>query len=201
MISFGRPTAAHADAMHAHLARHWWALLLRGVLGILLGILTLALPAIALGSLIILFAAYMLADGLLGVVSAIRAAQRNERWGWLLVEGMLGIIAGLIALFLPGAAALSLVLLASVWAIVSGAALLTAGVRLRRRHGRIWMVLAGMLSIIWGVLLFIFPGAGAIVLTLWIGAYAFVFGTMLLILAFRLRSQREAEPARRVYTA
>ncbi|MBW8910807.1 MAG: HdeD family acid-resistance protein [Sphingomonas sp.] len=201
MISFARLTVAHADAMHAHLARHWWALLLRGVLGIVLGILTLALPAIALGSLIILFAVYMLADGLLGVISAIRASQRNERWGWLLVEGILGIVAGLVALFLPGAAALTLVLLASVWAIVSGAALLTAGVRLRRRHGRIWMVLAGMLSIIWGVLLFIFPGAGAIVLTLWIGAYAFAFGTMLLMLGLRLRSQREAEPARRVYTA
>lgn len=201
MISFARPTATHADAMHAHLARHWWAVLLRGVLGIMLGLLTFALPAIALGSLILLFAAYMLADGLLGVVSAIRAAQRNKRWGWLLVEGMLGIVAGLVALFLPGAATLSLVLLASVWAIVSGAALLTAGIRLRRRHGRIWMVLAGMLSIIWGVLLFIFPASGAIVLTLWIGAYAFAFGIMLLALAFRLRSQREAEPVGRVYTA
>lgn len=184
--------ASPADAPSRRLARNWWAVLLRGILAVLFGALALALPLAALGSLALIFAAYMLADGILAIIAAIRAAQAHERWGWLVLEGSLGIAAGLAAALLPGIAVLTLVMLSSAWAIVSGVILLTAAFRLHPSHGRWWMALAGLVSILWGGLLYLAPIAGALVLAMWIGAYALVFGTLLLFLALRLRRLRTA---------
>lgn len=182
------------DAPNRHLARNWGWLLLRGILGLIFGLLALLMPAAALASLVLLFAAYMLADGIFAVVAAVRAAASHERWGWLAVEGFLGVAVGLVAMFLPSAAVLSFVLLASAWAILSGVALLVASFRLHRTHGRWWMALGGLLSILWGVMLFLAPVAGALVLTLWIGAYALAFGIVMIVLALRLRSRRHSDP-------
>jgi len=192
-VNAGRPSGALlSDMMSACLARNWWAVLLRGLLAIALGVLTLALPAVSLASLVLLFAVYMLVDGVLGIISGIRAATRHERWGWLVLEGLLDIIAGIAALIWPGLTVIVFVVLVAVWAIISGIALLGATFRLNKQHGRWLMGLAGVLSVIWGVLLIIAPIGGALVLTLWIGAYALVFGITLVILAFRLRSRRVA---------
>ncbi len=188
-----RPTgSARSEAMSALLARNWWLVLLRGVLAILLGVLTMALPAVSLASLVLLFAAYMLADGAFGIVSGVRAARRGERWGWLVFEGLLDIAAGIAALVLPGLTVIVFVALVAAWAIISGIAMIAAAFRLTTNHGRWLMALAGVLSVIWGALLIFAPITGALVLTLWIGAYALVFGVTLVVLAFRLRSRRPA---------
>lgn len=193
-----RPASALlSDEMSACLARNWWAVLLRGVLAIVLGALTLLLPAVSLASLVLLFAIYMLADGVLGIVAAVRAARRHERWGWLVVEGLLDIAAGIAALAWPGLTIIVFVSLIAAWAIVTGGALVLAALRLTKRHGRWLMGLGGVLSIAWGALLIFAPIGGALILTLWIGAYALVFGVTLVVLALRLRSQRRARGAQR----
>jgi uncharacterized membrane protein HdeD (DUF308 family) len=181
-----------SEEMSALLARNWWALLLRGLIGVVLGALTLLMPAVSLASLVLLFAIYMIVDGVLGIVAAVRAARRQERWGWLILEGVFDIGAGIVALLWPGITVLVFVILVAAWAIVSGASMAIAAFRLDRRGARWLMALAGVLSVIWGVLLAIWPISGALVLTLWIGAYALVFGITLIVLAFRLRSRRPA---------
>ena len=109
-------------------------------------------------------------------------------------EGLLDIAAGIAALVWPGLTIIVFVALVAAWAIITGIALLGATFRLNRQHGRWLMGLAGVLSIIWGILLIIAPIGGALVLMLWIGAYALVFGITLVVLAIRLRSRRNAAP-------
>jgi uncharacterized membrane protein HdeD (DUF308 family) len=104
---------------------------------------------------------------------------------------------GIIAAVIPAAAVLSFVLITAVWALLSGGAMLAAAFSLHPAHGRWWLALGGIVSLIWGVLLVLAPVMGAIVLTWWLGAYAIVFGVMLLVLAFRLRAGRDrAGPVR-----
>ncbi|HET6157557.1 MAG TPA: HdeD family acid-resistance protein [Dongiaceae bacterium] len=179
-----------SDAMSALLARNWWAVLLRGALAILLGVLALLMPVVSLASLVLLFAIYMLADGVLGIISAVRAARQDERWGWLVFEGLLDIAAGIAAFVWPGITILVFVALVAAWAVATGGAMLGAAFRLKKGHGNWLMGLAGVLSVIWGILLILAPITGAVVLTLWIGAYALVFGIALVALSFRLRSRR-----------
>jgi uncharacterized membrane protein HdeD (DUF308 family) len=181
---------ARLEENSALLADYWWALALRGLFGVLFGVIAFAMPGVTMVSLVWLFAAYMLADGVLAIIAGVRAARRRDKWGLLVLEGIANLIAGVLAFVWPGITILALVLLIAAWAVVSGALMLAAAFRLTVRHGRWWMVVSGLLSIVWGVLLTVFPIAGAVVLTWWIGAYALVFGVLLLALAFRLRSKR-----------
>ena len=183
-------TGPDRTAMRALLAENWWAVALRGASALLFGVLALLLPGVTITALVLLFAAYMLADGALAIVSAVRAARRHERWGLLVLEGVTDIAAGALAFFLPGITVVALVLLLAAWAIVSGAFMLAAAFRLDAAHGRWWMALGGVASIVWGALLFLAPVAGALVLTWWLGAYSIAFGVLLLVLAFRLRARR-----------
>jgi uncharacterized membrane protein HdeD (DUF308 family) len=185
---------ARLEENSALLADHWWVLALRGLCGVLFGVVAFALPGVTMVSLVWLFAAYLLADGVLAIVAGVRAARRRDRWGLLVLEGIANLVAGVLAFLWPGITVLALVFLTAAWAIVSGALMLGAAFRLTVRHGRWWMVASGVLSIVWGALLTVFPIAGAVVLTWWIGAYALVFGVLLLALAFRLRSKR-GQPA------
>jgi uncharacterized membrane protein HdeD (DUF308 family) len=180
--------------MSALLAQNWWLVALRGVVGILFGIVALVFPGSTMLSLVILFSAYMLVDGALAIASAVRAARRHERWGWLTLEGIANIITGILAFLWPGLTILAFVLLIAAWAIVSGALMLAAAFRLKVDHGRWWLVLGGVVSLVYGVLLVVAPLIGALVLTWWLGAYALVFGVVLLVLAFRLRSHRDGRP-------
>ena len=111
---------AVSDAMSAQLARNWWAIALRGAFAILFGIAALLLPAVTLAALVLLFAAYMLADGVLAIIAAVGAARRHERWGWLAFEGIADLIAGAIAFFWPLITVLAFVFLMAIWAIVTG---------------------------------------------------------------------------------
>jgi uncharacterized membrane protein HdeD (DUF308 family) len=184
------PAGAGDPAMCAVLAENWWAMALRGVFGILFGLIALFAPGPTILSLILLFSAYMLVDGVFGIISAVRAAGRHERWGLLLLEGLVNIAAGVIAFLLPGLTVIVFVLLMAAWALVSGGLMLGAAFKLTQQHGRWWLALGGVVSMIYGVLLAIAPLIGALVLTWWLGAYALAFGVILLVLAFRLRGQK-----------
>jgi uncharacterized membrane protein HdeD (DUF308 family) len=173
----------------ATLARNWWAILIRGIAALVFGIIALLLPAQALVALALLFAAYLLVDGVFAIVSAVAAATQHGRWGLLLLEGVLDIALGLLALVVPGAVVLGMVWLIAAWAVVTGGLMLAAAFRLHSTHGNWWLGLGGLVSVIWGVLLWLWPFIGAIVLTIWLGVYAIIFGIALIALAWRLRTR------------
>ena len=173
------------------LVHNWWLFTLRGVLGIIFGILALIFPGPTILSLVLLFSAYMLVDGIFGIISAVRAIRRKEdRWGLLIFEGLLDIATGVVAFLWPGLTVVAFVWLIAAWAIVSGGLMTAAGFRLNIEHGRWWLVLGGLLSVAYGVLLIITPLIGAVVLTWWLGAYALVFGVALVIFSLKLRSRQ-----------
>ena len=172
------------------LAGNWWAFVLRGVVAILFGIMTLFLPGMALLTLVFLFGFYAILDGVFNMIGAFRRTGPEQLpWWALLIEGILGIIAGIVALVFPGLTALVLLYIIAGWAIATGIMELVAAIRLRKQITGEWMlVLMGILSIAFGVLIAIFPGAGALTVVLWIGAYAIVFGILLISLGVRLRA-------------
>lgn len=182
---------ARCEALSEVLAESWWAVGLRGLLGIAFGLICLLVPAAAILALVLLFSAYMLVDGVLAIVSGIKAARSGERWGLLILEGVVDIAAGAIAFLWPAITAVAFVLIIAVWALISGALMLAAAFSLKMEHGRWWLALGGIASIIFGVVLIIAPVVGAVVLTWWLGAYALIFGVLLLVLAFQLHSRRE----------
>ena len=182
---------ARTEALSDILAENWWAVGLRGLFGIAFGLICLLVPAAAIFALILLFSAYMLVDGVLAILSGIRAARSGERWGLLMLEGVVDIAAGAVAFLWPGITAVAFVLLVAVWAIISGALMLAAALSLKIEHGRWWLALGSIASLVFGIVLLLAPVAGAIVLTWWLGAYAVVFGGLLLVLAFQLHSRNE----------
>jgi uncharacterized membrane protein HdeD (DUF308 family) len=170
------------------LATNRWALALRGLVAVLFGLLTFILPGITLVTLVLLFGAYALADGIFNVIAFFRVA--SHQWA-LLVEGVIGIIAGILTFALPAITAIVLLYLIAFWAIFTGIFEIIAGIRLRKAITNEWLLLVmGVLSVLFGVLILFAPGAGALAIVLWIGAYALVFGVFLLALAFRLRGHR-----------
>jgi uncharacterized membrane protein HdeD (DUF308 family) len=173
------------------LARNWWAFVIRGLLAVLFGIIAFAVPAAAMLSLVLVFAAYALADGICVIVAAVRAANVHERWGLLVLEGIVDVLAAVVAVSWPALTVLVFVTLVAIWALLTGAFLLAAGFKVDGDHGRWWMIFGALASILFGLALLLAPLMGALVLTWWIGAYALVFGITMLILAFRLRSKLE----------
>lgn len=189
----GSDPAERSTLMSALLARNWWAVALRGAAAILFGLVALFMPIATLASLVLVFAAYMLVDGVLAIVSAVKAARQHERWGLFVLEGIADLIAGAVAFFMPGAALFAFVVLAAAWGVVSGVLMLMAAFRLNKTHGRAWLIVGGLASMVWGVLLALFPITGLVVMTWWLGGYAFLFGISLLFLGFRLRAQAPGE--------
>ena len=174
--------------MRTLLVTSWWSLVLRGVIAIIAGLVTFALPGITFAALVILFGAYALLDGILNIVGAWRAAERHERWVALLIEGFVGIGAAVVTALWPAITALALVVIIAAWALVTGALEIAAAVRLRKYITGEWLLaLSGVASIIFGVLLAAFPYAGALAIALWIGVYLVIFGVLLVSLGLRLR--------------
>jgi uncharacterized membrane protein HdeD (DUF308 family) len=188
------PFPTTIDPKSALLAQNWWALAIRGGLAILFGLIALFLPAAALGGFVLLFAAYMLTDGVFAIIAGVRAAERHQRWWPLVLDGVVDLAAGVVALLLPGVTVFAFVILLAAWAVITGGLEVYAGIRLHTSHGRWWLIAGGIISVVWGILLFIWPFVGAVVLTIWIGAYALLFGISLLVLAFRLRARRGTLP-------
>lgn len=173
--------------MASPLAKNWWAIALRGALGILFGILAFALPGVTLLSLVIVFSAYAIVDGVFAIVAAVRALRHHESWILFLLEGVAGIVAGVLAWMWPQITILVFVMLVAAWALLTGVLMLLAAFRLGADHGRWWFALGGLASVIYAGLLVLWPGVGAVVLMWWIGAYAFIFGVAMLIAAFHVR--------------
>ena len=182
------------------LSRNWWLVALRGLAAIVFGVLAFVWPAITLWALVLLFGAYMLVDGIFAIVAAVRAAGREARWWLLLIEGVLGVLAGLVAAFWPGLTALALLYFVAAWAIVTGILEIAGAIRLRREIEGEWALgLSGALSLLFGVLLVVIPAPAGLLSLVWlIGAYALAFGVLLLVLAFRLRGTSEMHTPRRV---
>jgi uncharacterized membrane protein HdeD (DUF308 family) len=177
--------------LHA-LARNWWLILLRGVCAILFGVLTFVWPGVTLLTLVLLYGAYAFVDGVLALWAALVVGKTDARW-WLLVIGLLGIAVGLVTVLMPGITALILLLFIAAWAIVIGVMQIIGAIRLRKEIDNEWMLIAsGVLSVLFGVILVVQPGAGALGLLFVIGVYAVIYGVMLVSLALRLRKHGPA---------
>ena len=165
---------------------NWGALALRGVAAILFALIALFLPVATATALVMLFGVYLLLDGILTLM----AARRYGRSAALRVEGVLGIVIALICLLWPSIALIALVYLIAFWAVVSGVALMVAGVAMLRLVGEWLLLLGGLVSLLLGIILFVEPAVGVYALSWWLGIYTLLFGIALLSAAFRLRYQR-----------
>jgi uncharacterized membrane protein HdeD (DUF308 family) len=180
------------NILEPHLAsifrRSWWLLLLRGLAAIAFGILTWAQPAISLAALVLLFGAYSMVDGVFATWTAIAGRTGHGYWWVLLLEGLLGIAVGILTFAAPGITALALLFYIAIWAIGTGVLEIVAAVRLRKEIKDEWvLILAGLASVVFGFLLAMHPGAGALAVLWLIAGYAVGFGVLLVILAFRTR--------------
>jgi uncharacterized membrane protein HdeD (DUF308 family) len=180
-------SAPHFSLLY-DLSKHWWLLLLRGIAAIVFGVLAFIWPGLTLLTLVILYGAFAIVDGVLALAAVFgRTGPEVPRW-WLVLTGILGIAAGLIALLWPGITALVLIVFIGAWAIARGAMEIVAAIQLRKEIEGEWLlVLAGVLSVLFGLGVLIYPGAGALALAWLIGIYAIAIGAVMVVLALRLR--------------
>lgn len=173
------------------LARYWWVLAVRGVAAVVFGILAFVWPGVTLATLVLLFGAYALVDGVFAVLAAVGGRRHNDHWWALLLEGLLGIGVGVLTFRAPDITAVALLLYIAAWALATGVLEIVAAVRLRKEiEGEWWYVLGGLSSIVFAVLLLLRPDAGALALLWVIAIYAIVFGVTLVLLAFKVRGHR-----------
>jgi len=183
-----------------NLIQNWWLVVLRGVAAILFGLAAFLWPGLTLLVLVVLFGAYALADGLIAVITGLSHAKDSQRWWFFVLEGLVGITAGLIALFRPGMATLVIVAVIAAWAILTGILEIAAAIRLRREITNEWLLaVGGILSVVVGVLLIVQPLAGSLAIVWIIGAYSLVFGITLVSLGVRLRSWQQSDPSQKLY--
>jgi uncharacterized membrane protein HdeD (DUF308 family) len=170
------------------LSRFWWMTLLRGLIWVLFGIVVLTQPGISLVALALTFGAFVLADGITNVVSAVGGRKENEHWGILLLAGLCGVGVGILTFLSPGLTALALLFYLAIWAIATGLLELAAAIRLRKEiEGEFWLGLAGVASIAFGVFLAARPGAGALSVLALIGGFSIALGLIQIVLAFQAR--------------
>lgn len=166
----------------------WWVLLLRGLVSIAFAVLIWMQPAITLKAMIILFGAFALVDGVLGVWSAFSSRKDRNNWWVLMLWGLVGIGIGIITFVAPAVTALALLFYIAIWAIVTGVLEIIAAVKLRKEIQGEWLLgLAGLLSLVFGILLIMHPGAGVLAVLWLIAAYALILGVLMVILAFKVR--------------
>jgi uncharacterized membrane protein HdeD (DUF308 family) len=171
------------------LQRNWWLMLLRGLAAIGFGILVITKPQISLQVLVYLFGVYVLVEGILGVAVAIQGRNETDSWGVLLLWGLLGVAVGVIAFLKPDLTALALLFYIALWAIATGVLEIAAAIRLRELINNEWLlILAGIVSVAFGVWLIARPEAGALAVLLAIGIYAILFGVLVVLFAFKIRS-------------
>ena len=171
------------------LVHNWWAILIRGLLGVALGIVMFIWPALSLAALVLFFGVYAFIEGVFALVSAVRGRTgAAPRWATVL-RGLLGVGVGVVTLLWPGMTLIALLAVIAVWALVGGVLEVAAAGRLRREIQNEWaLALSGVLSIGLGVLVLLVPAAGALAVVLWVGAYALVVGILHIVLSVRLRS-------------
>jgi uncharacterized membrane protein HdeD (DUF308 family) len=183
------------DMMHGQLAGSWKWFVIRGLVALVFGTLAIAWPGLTLTVLILMWGGFALADGVFCLVAAFQLRDGGRPMPPLIVMGLVGIAAGIATLVWPGMAALVLLWFIAVWAVIVGVLQLVAAVRFRRTiSNELWLGLSGVLSILFGVVLFARPGAGAMALVLVIGWFAVLFGILHLMLGFRLKSLIRSVP-------
>jgi uncharacterized membrane protein HdeD (DUF308 family) len=174
------------------IARWWWTFIIRGLVAVAFGVLAFLAPGWGIAVLVALFGAWALVDGVTGLVGGIRSRGRDRSWWLSILEGIVGIVAGVFAFLFPVAAAGALIFIIAAWAIVTGVFEIVAAIRLREQiKGEFWLGLAGVTSILYGVVIYLFPAAGALSIVWLIGSFAIAFGVFLLILGWRLRRINE----------
>lgn len=174
------------------LTYNWWAVLLRGIIALLFGLTAFFIPQVTLAVVVSLFAAFALVDGIFSIISGIRARHKTDRWWVLIIQGLLGIGAGVLTFFYPGLVAIALLYLVAAWAIVTGITEIVAAIRLRKEIRGEWLLgLSGLASVVLGVVLVAFPGTGLLVWVWWMGAYAIASGILLIVLSLRLRKLKK----------
>jgi uncharacterized membrane protein HdeD (DUF308 family) len=170
------------------IAKNWWLIVLRGVCAILFGLFAWTFPGVTLGALVMLWALYAIADGVLAFLVALSGAS-GRPWWVLALEGLVSIVAACAGIFYPGVTALVLLYVIAVWAIMTGILEIVAAVQLRKEiENELWLGLAGLASVFFGLLLIARPGVGVLAVMWIIGTYAIVFGLVLVLLGFRARA-------------
>ena len=171
------------------LSRNWWTFVGRGLFAILFGALALALPELTLIVMVWMFGAYVAVDGMFQIILSITRREKFDRWWLLLIEGIFGVALGLLTFVWPGITGLVLFMLVVVWAIVTGVLEIAAAIQLRQILENEWLLaFSGVLSILLGIAMLVWPGASVIALAWLIGIYAIVFGITLIALGFRLKN-------------
>ena len=183
--------APGASLLHA-MAQNWWLAVLRGVAAIIFGILAFVWPGITLLTLVLFWGAFALVDGVLAIVAAVKGGNPMPRW-WLAIVGLAGIIAGALTFLMPGLTALVLVTFIAVWAIVLGVMEIYGAIKLRKEiDGEWFLILNGLLSVVFGILLLWRPGIGALALVWIIGGYAIIVGIIFVAFGFKLKKHQAA---------
>ncbi|ACY98913.1 MULTISPECIES: HdeD family acid-resistance protein [Thermomonospora] len=173
-------------------ARNWWTFAVRGAVAILFGLMAWIWPAITVWALVLLFGAYALVDGAFALAAAFRARAGQSRL-WLAVTGAVGVLAGLLAFIWPGVTALVLLMLIAAWAVVTGVLEIVAAVTLRKElRGEWWYVIGGAVSVLFGLLLFVWPVSGALAVVWLIGLFAIVYGIALIAASLRIKRLGDA---------
>lgn len=188
-ISSGLGAAVVASRVLPPLARHWWVFLIRGLVAVAFGLVALFYPTATLFTFILFYAVFSIVDGVFAVVSAIRGTEGlGPRW-WLGLVGVLGIVAGVAAYFWPGLTALALLMVIGAWALVYGVVEIVGAIRLRKEIDNEWLLLIhGILAALFGLIVLVRPGAGALALISMIAAFALLSGLLLIFLSLRLRT-------------
>jgi len=175
------------------MTRYWWALLVRGLAAVIFSVLAFVLPGLTLQILVLMFGAYMLVDGAFRVVAAVGGRRSSIHWGLLLLHGLLGLALGIFTWVAPGVTVVALLAYIAAWAMMTGVLEIAAAVRLRDEiRGELWLGLSGLLSIAFGVLLLLYPAAGALTMVWMLGGYAMGFGVSMVVLGVRLRRMARA---------
>jgi len=172
-------------------AGRWWAVLLRGIVVLAFGVLAFVWPGVTVATLVLLFGFYALMDGIFSLVSAIGGRRRREDRWLLVLEGIVGLWAGIVTLRSPAITAVALVFFISIWAMATGFLRIVAAMRLRKEiSGEVWLALSGVLSVLFAFMLMLNPGIGVIALIWLIGGYALIMGVFQILLGVELRGLR-----------
>ncbi|WP_158161806.1 HdeD family acid-resistance protein [Grimontia hollisae] len=188
-----------SETLHEQLAgaliRHWWVLLLRGIISIIFGLMLWTLPTVAsIETLVLVFGIFVLADGLLQSWTALIERKDRENWILLLLWGVVSVVAGILTFTMPGITAIALLFYIAIWAITKGVLEIIAALRLRKEIAGEWLlILGGIFSIVFGGFLMANPAAGAVAIIWVIATYAFVFGAVFVALSLKLRGLKHTE--------
>lgn len=178
------------------LSKYWWILLLRGIVAVIFGLTAYSWPGLTLAMLVFFFGAYAFVDGVFNVVNAIGGRKEHEHWWWLLLEGAIGILFGVLTFQNPGVTALVLLFYMAAWAIVTGTLRIVMAIRLRKEiEGELWMGLSGLASVLFGLLMMARPGVGALAVLWMIAIWSMAIGVFMILLSFRARSFRPKDAA------